>query len=230
MKHVLRGLRRFLKGERGDVNVEAMLIVPALFVVFAAGWTFFDVFRQQSISQKSNYMIGDALSREIDAVDPEYIDNAQAYFQILTKDDGGDSSLRVTVVRWNEANGLYQMVWSEARGQRELNQGDMLDYADRLPVLAHLDHVILVETWDMYEPIFAVGLASTEIRTYSFTRPRNTPQLLHVTKGLPDPPENPTPPPTETPPPPADDTDDDDDVWVPPPPPPTPPVLPPRII
>ena len=63
---------------------------------------------------------------------------------------------------------------STLAGMGDVMGGD----ADRLPTTADRDQLILVETWDTYDPVFDVGLSTFDITTYSFTRPRFTPQLV----------------------------------------------------
>lgn len=177
-------LRGFARDEDGNITVEAVIIFPVLLWLFAACWVYFDVFRQQSVNQKANYTIGDAISRETDPIDDRYIDGAHQLLYHLDKSQGTDTDLRITIVRYNANNDKYQVVWSEARGDHApLKNGDMKDYEDRLPTMAHLDQVIVVETWDWYEPLFSVGLGDFDIRTYSFTRPRYAPQILWYDEG-----------------------------------------------
>ncbi|MDU8911228.1 hypothetical protein [Aestuariicoccus sp. MJ-SS9] len=98
---------------------------------------------------------------------------------MLNKSQGDETDLRITVVRYNENNAKYQVVWSESRGDYPpLADNMMKDYQDRLPMMAHNDSV--VETWDDYDPVFKVALDPFEIVTYSFTRPRHAPQLLYA--------------------------------------------------
>ncbi|KUF09300.1 TadE/TadG family type IV pilus assembly protein [Pseudoponticoccus marisrubri] len=171
-------LRRFSKDDRGYVSVEAMIVLPALLWIFAAGWVYFDVFRQQSISQKANYVIGDMISRETDPIDGTYITNARNLLRYLTKSSGTDSDLRVTVVEYDADNANWEVRWSRERGdQVRLQTRDVQEMVDRLPQAMSGDQLILVETWDLYDPVFEVGLGSFDIRTYSFTRPRYAPQV-----------------------------------------------------
>lgn len=176
--------RAFKRDETGNVSVEAMIVFPTLLVLFAASWIYFDVMRQQSINQKANYTIGDILSRETEIVDEAYIDNAQRLLFHLTRAEGDDVDLRVSVVQYttkgNSDNGDYELVWSKARGDwSPLQQSDMAFYEPRLPVLAPGDQTIVVQTRDKYRPLFQpVGLDTFDISTYSFTRPRFAPQLI----------------------------------------------------
>ncbi|WP_292289575.1 hypothetical protein [Marivita sp.] len=177
-------LSRFSRDEKGDVTVEAMIVFPALLVIFAATWVYFDVMRQQTINQKANYTIGDILSRETEIVTEDYIDNARNLVFHLAQAEGDDVDLRISVVQYNVNgggnNGSYDLVWSKARGDwNALTQGDMGTYTPRLPVMASGDQTIVVETRDWYEPtLHLAGLDAFDISTYSFTRPRFAPQVI----------------------------------------------------
>ncbi|WP_417206556.1 TadE/TadG family type IV pilus assembly protein [Antarctobacter sp.] len=173
-------LTRFASDTRGFVNVEAVIVFPALLFLFGVGWTYFDAFRQQAVNQKANYVIGDMISRETTAITPDYLTNAQGLLRHLTKTTGTDSDLRVTVVQYSTLHGGWSVVWSDERGdQPVLTTGDLALYADKLPSGTNGDQLILVETWDAYNPVLSVGLDSFEIRTYSFTRPRYAPQVVY---------------------------------------------------
>lgn len=171
--------RRFRRETDGYITLEALIVMPALLWLFSIGWVYFDVFRQQSVNQKANYTIGDMLSRETAAVTDDYITNARKLLRKLTRTKGKDSDLRVSVVEFNVDTDMWELVWSEKRGdQNTLKDGDMSDMQDRLPMGIAGDQLILVETWELYQPTFDVGLDPFEIKTYSFTRPRYTPQLV----------------------------------------------------
>lgn len=173
-------VRRFALRTDGNVSTEAVILFPALAVIFAATWVFFDVMRQQSVSIKANYTIGDIISRETEMLDDSYIDSVRNMMFYLTKAEGDDVDLRVTVVQYDENANRHDVVWSEARGDwTALSDGDMSNYADRLPLTAHADQLILVETRDAYQPTFNIeGIGPFDIETYSFTRPRFAPQVI----------------------------------------------------
>ena len=176
-------VRRFAGETHGYVTIEALIALPILLTLFASTWVFFDAFRQQSISQKANYTIGDMISRETLEIDDEYINNVQRLFYFLTRTGGGnDSDIRISLVRYDSRSNQYFIDWSEARGDpRALNTGLLRrQYQERLPVMAHADTVILVETWDRYNPVFTFenGLTAFDITTFSFTRPRYSPQIV----------------------------------------------------
>jgi hypothetical protein len=177
-------LARFLKGfaqdTRGFVNVEAVIVFPALLFLFGVGWTYFDAFRQQAVNQKANYVISDMISRETEAITGTYITNARTLLRHLTKTNGDESDLRITVVKFSEDHAGWQVKWYENRGSYpRLQNADMTALADRLPTGMDGEELILVETWDTFDPVFNVGLNTFEIQTYSFTRPRYAPQVVY---------------------------------------------------
>lgn len=180
LKSILKNrLRRFLDDSQGYVTLEALIVMPALLWLFGVGWVYFDVFRQQGVNQKANYTIGDAISRETDPIDDTYINSAMYLLYTMTKTYGTTSDLRITVVKYDNRKDKWSVVWSEARGDYPaLQNNDMRDYQERLPIAGHMDQLIVVETWEDYNPVFQVGLDAFEIKTYSFTRPRYAPQVL----------------------------------------------------
>jgi hypothetical protein len=179
-----RSIAAFGRDEKGNVTVEAMIVFPTLLVLFAVSWVYFDVMRQQSINQKANYTISDIVSRETEIINEGYIDNARKLLHHLTKSQGDDADLRISVIQYNHNgnsnNGSYDLVWSKARGDwAPLQQASLAVYQPRLPILASGDQTIIVETRDWYIPTFQpIGLDSFDISTYSFTRPRFAPQVI----------------------------------------------------
>lgn len=171
-------LRLFANDTRGYVTLEAIIVLPVMLWLFGVGWVYFDVFRQQSVNQKTNYVISDMISRETNTLDSVYIDNAYNLLKVMTRDSGFESDLRVTVVQFDADQDRWTPVWSQMRSATGTQTApDELDYAERLPVAVDGEQLIVVETWDDYDPIFDVGLNRFDIKTYSFTRPRYTPQV-----------------------------------------------------
>ncbi|MGP6087475.1 TadE/TadG family type IV pilus assembly protein [Antarctobacter jejuensis] len=169
----------FARDTRGFVNVEAVIVFPALLFLFGVGWTYFDAFRQQAVNQKANYVISDMISRETEPLDGTYITNARSLLRTLTKTSMQESDIRITAVRYDADLGNWTLKWSEARGDYPaLNEADLGTYQDRLPGGVSGEELVIVETWDQFVPIFKVGLDTFDIRTYSFTRPRYAPQLV----------------------------------------------------
>ena len=58
------------------------------------------------------------------------------------------------------ANDKFDVEWSVARGDYPaLETQDLNNYTERLPNIANGAELILVETWEDYNPVFRVGLA-----------------------------------------------------------------------
>ena len=176
-RNLLNRLRFFREDTRGYVNLEAIIIIPALLWIFGAGWVYFDAMRQQSVNQKANYTISDMLSRETNAITGDYLVNTHRLMTKLTKSDPDDTGIRTTVVQFDGSN--WSVMWSRSEGAAApLTNTDLADYVSRLPTAAVADQLILLETWDRYVPVVNVGLGSFDIRSYSFTRARFTPQIV----------------------------------------------------
>ena len=170
---------RFTRNEDGYITIEAVIVLPIMLWLFGVGWVYFDAFRQQSVNQKANYVISDMISRETDPVNETYIANTYNLLTQLTHSTSSETDFRATVVQYDLDTSRWDLVWSDAYGARSaLVDADIPGYEDRLPVGMDNEQLILIETWEDYEPAFDVGLGAFEIMTYSFTAPRYTPQIV----------------------------------------------------
>ena len=174
----VRRLRNFRDDNRGTVAIEAVIALPILFWAFLSSFVFFDAYRQSSINLKAAYMVGDMLSRETNAIDPDYLDGMKSLFDYLTK-ASTESRLRVTVVQWDEEDQTYSRDWSKAKGAgiSELSNADLRSMHTQLPVMSDNERLILVETWAHYTPPFKIGLAERDMYNFVFTSPRFAPLL-----------------------------------------------------
>lgn len=182
LRSVLTKLRhhlcRFRDDTRGSITVEFALMMPLLFWAYGASYVFFDGYRQSAINLKTAYTIGDLLSRETDAIDNTFIDSIYALQGILIRTNA-PRSLRVSVVRWDEDTEAYSLEWTATRGDATaMTENEAAGLQSRLPAMSDEDRVILVETWNTWEPPFTVGLPTTEFEDFVFTRPRFAPQLV----------------------------------------------------
>lgn len=207
MRMILTHIKNFAKDTKGVVAVEVVVILPLLLWAVAAMAIYFDVFRTKSAAEKASYTIGDMLSRETNAITPEYIDNTRLLFEAISRtqvhsdpESGGSTgtptidpetglavpateqgtSLRISVITWNEDESEYELEWSEIRGADfvALQASDLTLLEGDLPQMADQDTVILVETSMDYSPVLNVGLGERDINTFTFTRPRYAPQLV----------------------------------------------------
>lgn len=178
LTHLLSRLRRFRDDTRGSVTVEFALMAPLLFWTYCAGYAYFDAYRQGSVNLKAAYTIADLVSRETRALNDDYIDSMYEMTQLLTRTNS-PVSLRITVVRWDEEDDRYYFDWSEGRGGvLPMTEDDMDGIETRLPVMPDGERVIVVETWNTWEPAVEMGIGTTVLNNFVFTRPRFAPQVV----------------------------------------------------
>lgn len=175
---LLKGLKRFRRDTGGSVTVEFAIIMPMLFWTYASSYVFFDGFRQSTINLRAAYTIGDMISRETQVLTPAYIDSMYGMARLLTRSES-PMSLRITVIRWDEEDDQFYLDWSQTRGAvTALTQENLQDIAARLPVMPDEERVILVETWNTWQPAINTGLGERDLDNFIFTRPRFAPQVI----------------------------------------------------
>jgi len=172
-------LRSFRQNAEGALTVEFMILAPLLLWTFAAIYTFFDAYRQDTVNLKAAYTISDLVSRETTELNDNYIDSMYAMSQLLIR-SGSATSIRISVVRWDEEDDRYYLDWSKERGEAfvEWTNATISEVEDNLPVMPDQERVILVETRNDLEPAFNVGLPSMDLDNFVFSRPRFAP-LVH---------------------------------------------------
>ncbi len=177
----LSWFRNFRDDTRGVAALEFILVMPFLFWAFMAVYVYFDGYRQSTVNLKAAYTISDLISRETEGITDEYIDSMYDLHKLLTRADS-PTTLRVTVVRWNNDEKKYRRDWSEGRGGiAPLTDSDMVEIEDRLPTMPHNERVILVETTNTFIPVFpGVGMSNVELENFVFTRPRFAPQVCWI--------------------------------------------------
>jgi hypothetical protein len=171
-------LRGFCREEHGNVTVEFILAMPILFWTFMAAYVFFDGYRQSAVNLKAAYTISDLLSRETQAVNDAYIDSMVEVLSLMTRTPS-DVDLRVSVIRWDAFDERYYLDWSENRGfPAELTDANIENIAGDLPEMPDNERVILVETNNVFVPLFNVGLDNLDLKNFVFTRPRFVSQVV----------------------------------------------------
>lgn len=179
LKSILEALRKFGKDVSGAVTVEFVIIMPALMWAYGASYVYFDGYRQSAQNLKAAYTIGDMISRETNAITDAYIDSMYSIAQLLTR-ARNPMSLRITVIRWDEEDDRYYLDWSEPRGSVvALTEDNLLEIADKLPVMPDNERVILVETWNEWQGVFNTSLGTVPLDNFVFTSPRFGTQVLH---------------------------------------------------
>ncbi|KUP92065.1 TadE/TadG family type IV pilus assembly protein [Tritonibacter horizontis] len=170
---ICTSLRRFRRRDDGNVSIETAIYLPFLLGIFAATYTLFDLFRQETINTKAAYTVSDLISRETTALNDDYVDSMFALAQLLVRSDSG-MSMRLSVVFWDDTDNSYYVDWSVERGDllNVWTDGNINDIKDSLPTMPDQERVILVETWNDVEPAFNIGFSTRNIYNLVFTRPR----------------------------------------------------------
>lgn len=171
-------LRAFRRDEAGNVTIESLLWLPLIITVLAATFSLHDAFRYKSLNVKAAYTISDALSRETDPIDDDYLDGMVDLLAYLTRSEG-PYSLRVTLVLYNDDD--YHIEWSQARGAFAGMTGvELEDFKSNLPNMLNNERIIVVETATEYTPPFEIPGLNTENLFYNFgfTRPRFAPKIV----------------------------------------------------
>lgn len=169
-------IRAFRDDTDASVTVEFVMAAPMLFWALAACYVFFDGYRQSAVNLKAAYTIGDMISRETDAIDNDYLDSMYALHRLLTRATSS-TTLRVTVVHWDEDDNRFYQDWSQTRGSIDpLTTSEVSLLTDKLPTMPNAERVILVETTNSFIPTFTnVGLGTLSLDNFVFTRPRFAP-------------------------------------------------------
>jgi hypothetical protein len=184
--------RKFRRDEGGTAVVETFLMFPTLFVACLATYVFFEAFRSQSNNLKAAYTISDALSRRggdtEGYVTGDYLNSMWRLHRFITTSNH-DTSLRVSVISFDEDDNDYFVCWSEAKGElTPMSDGTLDTYVsgNKIPVLPDGQALIVVETQVAHEPIFTIGRDWTIVfEDMIVTAPRFTPQLKWSTTGNP---------------------------------------------
>ena len=166
-------LARFARDNRGSITIEAMLVLPLWIWGYTMSYMFFDAFREQTINLRAAYTISDMVSREADAVGPDYIDDLHDMFDYLTRSNH-PTWIRVSSVYYDTTNKVYKRYWSYSTSTDYPAHTDTTIKAekDRLPNMLIGETVVLVETGMLYEPVLNVGLADMWYTNFIPTRPR----------------------------------------------------------
>jgi len=165
-------LKRFRDDTSGVISLEFVIMMPILFWTFMAVYVFFDGYRQSALNLKAAYTISDLISRETEAINDSYVNSMMNVLRLMTR-SGSEVDLRISVIRWDQDDDRYYVYWSANRGfAAELTDDNVIDFAERLPVMPDDEMVILVETKNVFEPVFDVGMNDIDLDNFVFTRPR----------------------------------------------------------
>lgn len=172
------GLDNFARKEEGNVSLEAVILMPMVFWVFAAMFTIFQTYQEYSVNQQAAYTIGDMVSRETLPLDGDYLDGVQQLLNYMTAPNN-DSSVRVTSLRYDDATKRFYVHWSRARGALQaVVDSDVATWTNLLPIMPDGEYIVVTETYTPFTPPFNIGLGQREISNFVFTRARYAPRVL----------------------------------------------------
>jgi len=170
-------LRRFWKDDRAAIAMETVLITPLLVWTFVGSFIFFDAFRTYNSSIKATYAVADVLSRQLNTVFAYDIEGMTQIFEHLVRNNG-DARLRATQINYDGNLEEYRVDWSYAtNGEARLFTANLVGMEELLPVMAHGERIILVQSFIPYQPVFDSGLDFLTFRNFTFTRPRYAGQV-----------------------------------------------------
>lgn len=175
-KSLLRG--RFAREATGAAHIEAMIMIPLMFGVMMSSMSMLDLLRQHGAHQKAAFTIGDMISRETLPLDQDYLVGTHHLLNTLTRTPQ-DSSVSVTIVRYDAGNNTVRLDWSKSTGAYTAATNQIVSgWNDRLPVMIHNERMIVVETAARWDSPLDIGIGAQVIDNFVFTRPRYAPQVL----------------------------------------------------
>lgn len=178
MMNLSRYLRRFRDNERGSIALEVVLVVPMLMWAYLSMYSFFHAYRTHALNIKTAYAIGDAISRETNPIDTAYINGMHQMAAYMSWTLPEDFAIRVTSVKYDAAANEYQRDWSQVHGWvPALDNAAVEALRTRLPKMPDGERVVVVETFERYDPPFDMGLSDHEVYNFVFTRPRYAPRV-----------------------------------------------------
>lgn len=167
-------LRRFWSDTRASVSLEALILMPAMFFALAATFTYWDTFRVQNANSKASFTVADMISREMTSVNTAYITGLHQMYRYMTATDE-ETWMRVTSVQFRASDNTYRVLWSRTtsptRAPAHTNTTIAAARA-RLPRMANDDTVIVLETWQMFTPLFRIGVEPRIFNEFIVTPPR----------------------------------------------------------
>jgi len=167
----------FWRKEDGSITLETVIMVPLLVWAYLAMFTIFDNYRQYTTQQKAAYTVSDLVSRQVTPLNGDFLDGMHDLFEDLSRSQQ-ETSVRLTIARYNLDDDAYEVVWSRTRGSSSpLETADISGWVDRLPILPDQEQIIIFETSAEFTPVFDIGLRDQTVENFVFTRPRYASQV-----------------------------------------------------
>lgn len=175
-----RAARRFARGERGAVSVEAIVMVPVLVAVLLSMAAFWDGMRARNAALKAATTVSDAISRETAPIDAAYVDRMGALYAFLAGADGA-ASLRISVIAGTldpSGGEALELRWSAVAGPGRAPVVDVNEVARHVPTIAVGDQIIVVESEVEWTPPVRTPLVARTFEEVTVARARFVPQVL----------------------------------------------------
>jgi Flp pilus assembly protein TadG len=171
-------LRNFISQTRGNMAVEAVLVLPMLAWVFIAFTVFWDAYRVKHLAQKATYTIADVISRERAQVRKQFVYSYLRLFRYAAEVPGNPNLtdyttapavVRVTSVLFakdENGDGSIGVLWSMSSdpGRMALHTNDTIETIKaQIPAMLDGDNIIVVESRLRWQPKFTAAMAASLI-------------------------------------------------------------------
>ncbi|GAA6158882.1 hypothetical protein NBRC116589_10560 [Ruegeria sp. HU-ET01832] len=174
----------------GAALVEMGMVLPFLIFLTAGGIVVQDAIRVTYLQSKAAYTVSDMVSREDNFIDSGYFDGMDSIYRFLTN-NSYPTELRMSTVECtadcaDQAQRVLEFCWSESTdGLTDLTNAQMIFYADRIPLFAEGDTLLMTEAFLDYTPWFGDLIISAQtFDSIAFTRPRLAPQIKFDTGAI----------------------------------------------
>lgn len=169
-----RALHRFAQDERGNMIVEAVLVLPMMAWAAFALFVYWDAYATINKAQKATYTVSDVLSRSRTNIDATDAFGVESLFNFIMP---GDTAvrMRLTSAIYSQANRRFEVQWSCALDPVNLpalTTTSLQQFSGQLPMTADADTLLIVETQYDFTPVYDVGINDFMIRQFVATRPR----------------------------------------------------------
>jgi hypothetical protein len=180
-------MKKFFKNIEGAVIAEFMVILPVLMFWFMGMIVFYDAFHKWMKFTAATYTVSDLLSRQT-IIEDSFIESLDGLFDSVSDAKSkSDTWIRVSSLR--KSAGALEILWAVDTSdilQPTITNADIESY---VPNRAIDEHLILIETFSVYNPVFDwVGLNLTNLNEAVASSPRFSSKLVnldHLNYGTP---------------------------------------------
>lgn len=155
--------------ESGSVPIEGLFGGLLLLTWFMLAYQIYDAFRTRAIVGTASFTVADLISRQRNAIGPEFVTGTKRIFDQMTRvQDASRSSLRVTLIACpatqtdlrpcDGSTKAFRLEASHAAaGGQALDDAGLARRTAHIPMMAAGDSAVIVETSYNYRPLFGIG-------------------------------------------------------------------------